>query len=184
MIRGLDIILSLVGLISTSPILAVVVLLNFVQVKKPLLFQTRMGANNVPFTIYKIRTMYPDTPTAGSHLIKPSSVTPLGQVLRKTKIDELPQLLNVLRGEMTLVGPRPCLVSQTEIIKARNMIGIANHKPGITGLAQLLNIDMSTPTLLAETDARLINILTPLTYCHFVLMTILPPLKIIFLNRL
>ncbi len=84
-------------------------------------------------------------------------MTKLGRFLRKTKLDELPQLWNVLKGEMSLVGPRPCLFNQRQLIKEREMRNVLDVRPGITGLAQVNEIDMSTPELLAKTDAKMVR---------------------------
>jgi lipopolysaccharide/colanic/teichoic acid biosynthesis glycosyltransferase len=101
-----------------------------------------------------------------------SAITPLGSFLRRTKLDELPQLWNVIKGEMSLVGPRPCLLNQTELISERSSRAVFNARPGITGLAQVNNIDMSTPKLLAETDACMLEELTASTYFKYIFMTV------------
>jgi O-antigen biosynthesis protein WbqP len=97
--------------------------------------------------------MYVGTPSLPSHEAPANSVTSVGGILRKFKLDELPQFWNVLKGEMSLVGPRPCLPTQTELIECRKRLGVLAALPGITGLAQIRGIDMSNPKLLAETDA-------------------------------
>ncbi|RUX61049.1 sugar transferase, partial [Mesorhizobium sp. M7A.F.Ca.US.014.04.1.1] len=97
--------------------------------------------------------MYVGTPSLPSHEAPADSVTSVGKVLRKFKLDELPQFWNVLKGEMSLVGPRPCLPTQTELIECRRRLGVLAALPGITGLAQIRGIDMSNPELLAQTDA-------------------------------
>lgn len=96
--------------------------------------------------------MYLGTADRPTHEVNAASVTPLGAFLRKTKFDELPQLYNVLKGAMSLVGPRPCLPSQTELIEARRRNDVFRLRPGITGLAQVMNIDMSVPERLAHID--------------------------------
>jgi lipopolysaccharide/colanic/teichoic acid biosynthesis glycosyltransferase len=101
-----------------------------------------------------------------------SAVTPFGKFLRRTKLDELPQLWNVLKGEMSLVGPRPCLFNQEELIEARERLGVFEVRPGITGLAQVNEIDMSTPQLLAETDARMLSSLGLKDYIGYIMMTV------------
>ena len=118
--------------------------------------QTRIGKDGRAFTSYKFRTMKLGTREAGTHEISASAVTPIGRHLRRTKLDELPQIVNILRNEMSLVGPRPCLPGQTELIDARRRLGVLEVKPGISGLAQINGIDMSTPWLLASWDARYI----------------------------
>jgi len=116
--------------------------------------------------------MQPETVSVASHLVDASLITPLGAFLRRTKLDELPQLWNVLKGEMSLVGPRPCLFNQSELIKERASLGVFIVRPGITGLAQVNNIDMSTPKLLAETDAHMIKELTVSAYFKYIFMTV------------
>jgi len=101
-----------------------------------------------------------DTGSVASHLADASSITPFGRFLRRTKLDELPQLWNVLKGEMSLVGPRPCLFNQEELIAERASRGVFDARPGITGLAQVNDIDMSTPRLLAETYQKMLGELT------------------------
>jgi lipopolysaccharide/colanic/teichoic acid biosynthesis glycosyltransferase len=96
----------------------------------------------------------------------------VGAFLRRTKLDELPQLWNVFKGEMSFVGPRPCLFNQFDLIKERESCGVFNAKPGITGLAQVNNIDMSTPKFLAETDARMLKDLTVSAYFNYIFMTL------------
>ena len=98
--------------------------------------------------------MTEDTKDAASHLINPNSVTKWGKFLRRFKVDELPQIKNIIVGEMSLVGPRPCLPSQLELIDERKNKGVFSVLPGITGLAQINGIDMSKPKLLAMTDAE------------------------------
>lgn len=119
----------------------------------PVFTQRRVGRAQRPFTIYKLRTMRADTADGASHDIGTAYVTRSGKWLRRLKFDELPQLINVVRGDMSFVGPRPCLLSQTELIAARAQHGVFSLRPGITGPAQVAGIDMSTPQLLAEIDA-------------------------------
>jgi lipopolysaccharide/colanic/teichoic acid biosynthesis glycosyltransferase len=115
--------------------------------------------------------MRTDTAEVATHFANRSSVTPLGHFLRRTKLDELPQLWNVLKGEMSLVGPRPCLYAQEELITLRKDCGVYSVRPGITGLSQINHIDMSTPALLAETDAKMIAGLTVKKYFVYLLKT-------------
>ncbi len=118
--------------------------------------QERIGKGGRIFTCYKFRTMGKDTRQAGTHEISTSAVTPVGAFLRKTKIDELPQVWNVLKGELSLIGPRPCLPVQEELVKERKKRGVLDVLPGITGLAQIQGIDMSNPVRLARKDAEYI----------------------------
>jgi lipopolysaccharide/colanic/teichoic acid biosynthesis glycosyltransferase len=115
--------------------------------------------------------MRKDTASVATHLANANAVTRLGIFLRRTKLDELPQLWNVLKGEMSLVGPRPCLFNQEELIAAREKRVVFSARPGITGLAQIRKIDMSTPELLAETDARMLSELTLRAYLWFIIAT-------------
>lgn len=141
-------------LVVTSPVLLLAVIAVRVSSPGPVLFsQTRVGRDGALFRCHKLRTMYQGTPSLPTHEAPSSAVTSAGKVLRKFKLDELPQFWNVLRGEMSLVGPRPCLPSQTELIECRRRLGVLEALPGITGLAQIRGIDMSNPRLLAETDA-------------------------------
>lgn len=172
MIRLFDIALSFFGLIVTFPVLLVIYVLGLFDTGSPVFMQRRMGRYKKPFTLIKFRTMKPDTADVASHLASRSSITSLGHFLRRTKLDELPQLLNVLLGDMSLVGPRPCLFSQDELINEREQRGVFDVRPGITGLAQVTDIDMSTPLLLAETDRKMIDHLTVLNYWKYILMTI------------
>ncbi len=118
--------------------------------------QDRVGKGGKVFTCYKFRTMGKDTRQAGTHEISESAVTPIGAFLRKTKIDELPQVWNILKGELSLVGPRPCLPVQEELVAERTKRGVLDILPGITGFAQIQGIDMSHPVRLARKDAEYI----------------------------
>jgi len=113
-----------------------------------------------------------DTASVATHLAEASAVTPFGRFLRRTKLDELPQLWNVLKGEMSLVGPRPCLPNQEELIAERQKRGVFEVPPGITGLAQVNGIDMSEPARLAEVDERMIRTLTLKDYFRYLVLTV------------
>jgi O-antigen biosynthesis protein WbqP len=172
MLRLFDLVLSALGLLVAIPLLLILTIAGWFDTGSPLFRQTRVGRHKQPFTLVKFRTMKPETAHVASHLADASAVTPLGQFLRRTKLDELPQLWNVLKGEMSLVGPRPCLFNQQELIDARERLGVFAARPGITGLAQVNEIDMSTPDLLAETDARMLTSLGPKDYFRYILMTV------------
>lgn len=118
--------------------------------------QDRVGKDGKVFTCYKFRSMRQGTRQAGTHEISESAVTKVGAFMRKTKIDELPQIWNILKGELSLVGPRPCLPVQEALIEERRKRGVLNVLPGITGLAQIEGIDMSDPVRLARKDAQYI----------------------------
>jgi len=172
MIRLCDLVISFFGLIFLSPLLAIIFFFGLFDTGSPLFFQERIGRNERLFILVKFRTMRKDTASLASHLADSSAITPLGQFLRKTKLDELPQLWNVLKGEMSLVGPRPGLLNQIDLIEARRRHGVFSAPPGITGLAQINKIDMSTPELLAEIDANLIQELSVYSYFKYIFMTI------------
>ena len=129
--------------------------------------QVRVGHRRKPFVLYKLRTMSVGTGDRASHEVSQAQITRSGRILRKTKLDELPQLFNVLRGDMSFVGPRPCLPSQEALVEERDRRGVYGVRPGITGPAQLAGIDMSTPVELAKADAvyvERINFLDDLRY--------------------
>lgn len=172
MIRFLDILFSFLGLLFGFPILLAIYLIGLFDTGSPLFRQERVGRYKKPFTLVKFRTMAVNTASVASHLASSASITPLGGFLRKTKLDELPQLWNVLKGEMSLVGPRPGLFNQEELTHERTIRGVFDVRPGITGLAQVSNIDMSTPQLLAETDQCMIQTLNVGSYFKYILMTV------------
>lgn len=172
MLRFLDLLFSAIGLIIGFPILGIITLIGFFDTGSPIFRQERVGRNKKPFVLVKFRTMKVGTASVASHLASSSAITPLGNFLRRTKIDELPQLWNVLKGEMSLVGPRPNLFNQEELIAERDKLGVYAVRPGITGLAQINAIDMSTPKLLAETDAKMIKELTVGNYFSYILQTV------------
>lgn len=145
-------------IIATSPILIVAMWLVRRQSPGPAIFrQTRIGRFGRPFTCYKLRTMYVETPDLPTHEMRQDNVTPIGHKLRRWRVDEIPQLWNVMRNDMRLVGPRPCLPKQTELIEARKALGVDQLYPGITGIAQAKHIDMSDPQRLAAMDATYIG---------------------------
>ena len=172
MIRFFDILFSFLGLLVLSPILLVLCIIGFFDTGSPIICQERVGKNKHPFNLYKFRSMYVNTKSVATHLANASSITSFGRFLRKSKLDELPQLFNVLRGNMSLVGPRPNLFNQEELIAERYARGVYNVRPGITGLAQIQKIDMSTPKLLAETDAKMIKHLNVWYYFKYIFLTV------------
>lgn len=172
-IRLFDITFALLGLVFGFPVLLVIYIVGLFDTGSPIFTQERVGRNKKPFTLVKFRTMKVDTASVASHLARASAITPMGRFLRKTKLDELPQLWNVLKGEMSLVGPRPGLFNQEELTQARDAQGVFKVRPGITGLAQVNEIDMSTPDLLAQTDARMIQALSIKNYFIYIIKTVI-----------
>ncbi len=170
--RVLDVVIALPGLVILSPLMLALWLIGLFDTGSPLFFQERVGRDRRPFILVKFRTMRPGTPSVGTHLADPGAVTRWGAFLRRTKLDELPQLWNVLRGDMSLVGPRPCLANQTELITARARLGVFSARPGITGLAQIQGIDMSMPERLAATDAQMIASLDLAAYFRYLALTL------------
>jgi O-antigen biosynthesis protein WbqP len=151
--RLFDLMAAAAGLAVFWPVLAAVMVAIRLGSPGPAVFaQTRVGLRGQPFTCYKLRTMRRDTASLPSHEVGASALTSIGGFLRRSKLDELPQLYNVVRGDMSLVGPRPCLPSQTALIGARKRHGALDARPGITGLAQVQGIDMSDPERLAAQD--------------------------------
>jgi lipopolysaccharide/colanic/teichoic acid biosynthesis glycosyltransferase len=171
-IRVFDVVFSLLGLVCGFPVLLVLTVIGLFDTGSPIFRQQRVGRHKKPFTLVKFRTMRKDTASVASHLASADAITPFGRFLRRTKLDELPQLWNVLKGEMSLVGPRPCLFNQQELIAEREQRGVFDARPGITGLAQVNEIDMSTPQLLAETDQKMLQSLTLGAYFKYIFMTV------------
>ena len=171
--RPLDIMFSATGLVVASPLLIGATAIGYLNTGSPLFIQERVGKDQKPFKLIKFRTMKVSTESVASHLVDNTSITKLGKVLRKTKLDELPQLINVLKGEMSLVGPRPNLFNQKDLIDAREEMGVYDVLPGITGLAQLSGIDMSTPERLAKKDKEMIDTINLKNYFSYILSTAL-----------
>lgn len=172
MTRVFDILFSGFGLLLGWPVLVLISLIGWFDNGSPLFRQVRVGRFQQPFTLVKFRSMRLGTVSVATHLASSDSITPFGHFLRRTKLDELPQLWNVLKGEMSLVGPRPCLFNQEELIAERSARGVFNVRPGITGLSQVNEIDMSTPALLAETDAKMLESLTLADYFRYIIQTV------------
>jgi O-antigen biosynthesis protein WbqP len=160
--RIFDLALALLLALPAGAAVAVCVLLIRAQSPGPGIFrQARIGRHGTEFICYKLRTMKAGTANLPSHESSADAVTRAGAFLRRTKLDELPQLWNILRGEMSFVGPRPCLPSQRELIGARQALGVLTIRPGITGLAQVQGIDMSEPQRLAAVDAQYMRDMRP-----------------------
>ena len=172
MIRCFDFLFSLLGLIFLSPLLIIIFFIGLFENGSPLFIQKRVGYNLKSFSLIKFRTMPIDVRSAGTHLIKDIQLSSFGYFLRKTKLDEIPQLLNVFLGDMSLVGPRPCLFNQKKLINERKKRGLFKMRPGITGLAPINGIDMKTPTLLANTDQKMIKSMSLYNYFYYIFKTI------------
>ncbi len=156
--RAFDVAVCALFLVAFSPILLLIIVVIRLQSPGDAIFaQIRVGKNGRPFTCYKLRTMHSGTANLPTHQVQASAVTALGEYLRRFKIDEIPQLWNVLIGDMSLVGPRPCLPSQIELVEARRSLGVLEVRPGITGLAQVSGVDMSDANRLAEIDAQYVR---------------------------
>jgi O-antigen biosynthesis protein WbqP len=172
MTRILDILFSFFGLLILSPIILLLLIIGLFDTGSPLFRQERVGLNQKPFNLLKFRSMHVNTKAVATHLVQVSAITKWGSFLRKSKLDELPQLFNVLKGDMSFVGPRPNLFNQSELIEERSKRRVYAIRPGITGLAQINKIDMSTPQLLSETDAKMINHLNVLNYFKYIFLTV------------
>lgn len=172
-IRALDIIFSALGLLILLPFLFVIFLIGLADTGSPLFRQERVGQFKTAFVLVKFRTMKTTTPSVASHLVQTDALTRWGQFLRKSKIDELPQLWNVFCGDMSLVGPRPNLFNQHELTKERDRYNVYRARPGMTGLSQLKGIDMSTPAQLARSDSEMLSSLSSRTYFLWIFRTLL-----------
>jgi len=171
--RFFDILFSILGLLILSPLLILIFVIGYFDTGSPLFFQKRVGLNLKIFTIVKFRSMKINTLSSGTHLIDKSNITWLGHYLRKYKLDELLQLWNVLIGNMSIVGPRPCLINQTILIAERKKRGVFKVRPGITGLAQVSGITMKTPILLSKTDLKMIKQMNFYYYFYYIFKTFL-----------
>lgn len=156
--RIIDIVLSLVGLVLLSPLLLIIALLIKLDSKGPVLFkQKRVAKGKAYFSILKFRTMYADVPKdVPTHLLAnpDSKITKVGRFLRKSSLDELPQIWNILVGEMSIIGPRPALWNQYDLIAERDKYGANDIRPGLTGLAQVMGRDELPIPIKAEYDGK------------------------------
>ena len=145
--------ICVIGFILILPFLFLAALGLLLEDGLPVLFvQDRIGQNKKIFKIIKIRTLKTGTPQTGTHELKPMHRLKVGVIIRKIKLDEFPQLLNVIKGDINLVGPRPGLPNQELLLEFRSGREVFNIKPGITGLAQVMGYDMSNPKKLSEVD--------------------------------
>lgn len=172
MIRLFDFLFSFFGILFLSPIMLILFTIGLFDTGSPIFAQERVGKSKKPFKLLKFRTMYVNTASVASHLANKSSITKFGGFLRKSKLDELPQLFNVLFGQMSLVGARPNLFNQEELIQERDKRGVYNYLPGITGLAQVNEVDMSTPKKLAKLDAEMYQNLDLKNYFKYIFATV------------
>lgn len=156
--RFLDLALAIALLPFVLPVLAIAGVVVKLDSPGPAFFrQERVGRGQRRFRMVKLRTMSADTRHVASHEVGANQITRVGRFLRKAKIDELPQVFSVLAGDMSFVGPRPCLPNQEVLIEERSRRGVYTVLPGITGPAQVAGVDMSTPVKLAEMDARYVE---------------------------
>lgn len=139
--RFMDFLIALIGLLCLSPILLIIALIIKLESKGPVFFrQQRVGKDKTRFTIYKFRSMRTDTPKdTPTHLLADPArfITRFGAFLRKSSLDELPQLINIVKGDMSIIGPRPALWNQQDLIEARELVGANAILPGLTGWAQI-----------------------------------------------
>ncbi len=152
-------------------LLIVWALVKFTSPGPGLFVQKRVGRKGCSFKLYKFRTMAMGTKQAGTHEVSAASITPIGAFLRRTKLDELPQVVNILKGELSLIGPRPCLPLQEELVAERRARGVLDIRPGISGLAQTEGIDMSDPVRLAKRDSDYIGLQSILLDIKLILAT-------------
>lgn len=156
--RGLGFLLSLLGVIILSPVLLIICLAIKIDSKGPIIFkQKRVGKNKKYFNIYKFRTMKSETPKEmPTHLLNnpDAFITKVGKFLRKTSLDELPQLFNILKGDMAVIGPRPALWNQYDLIAERDKYGVNEAQPGLTGLAQISGRDELEIPVKAQIDGK------------------------------
>ena len=171
--RLFDIFISCVGMLLTSPLLFVLLIIIRLESKgNPLFIQTRLGRDQKLFKCLKLRTMYITAPEGSSHMVPEGYITKLGSFLRKTKLDELPQFTNVIFGDMSLVGPRPCLPSQSELISHRKRLGVFKFRPGITGLAQVRGVGTTHAGNQASLDNKYIEAFSLLLDFKILIITV------------
>lgn len=178
--RLFDIVASILCLILLSVVMLLIALIIKLTSRGPVLFtQKRVGKNNIEFNILKFRTMRVGTPNLATDLlVNPEQyITPVGKFLRKTSLDELPQLFNILRGEMSFVGPRPALYNQYELNKARNSLGINRLIPGLTGWAQINGRDELSLDEKLKFDMEYLNSRSILFDIEIILKTFLKVIK-------
>lgn len=178
--RIFDFLMSLIAIIILSPVILIVALAVKFTSPGPMLFkQRRIGKDNIEFEIYKFRTMRIDTPNVPTHLLENPDqwITPVGKFLRKTSLDELPQLFNILKGEMSIVGPRPALYNQSDLRDMRTAVGVHKLIPGLTGWAQINGRDEIPLSLKVRLDKEYLDRKSFLFDIKIIFMTVLSVLK-------
>ena len=178
--RLFDFLMSLIATIILSPVILIVALAVKFTSPGPMLFkQRRIGKDNVEFEIYKFRTMRIDTPNVPTHLLENPEqwITPVGKFLRKTSLDELPQLFNILKGEMSIVGPRPALYNQFDLKEMRTEVEVHKLVPGLTGWAQINGRDEIPLSLKVNLDKEYLDKMSFLFDIKIIFMTVLSVLK-------
>jgi O-antigen biosynthesis protein WbqP len=179
--RTIDIILSLLGLIILSPVFLVLIVAIKLDSKGPVLFkQKRVGIHKSYFNILKFRTMRIDTPKdTPTHLLENPDqwITKVGKFLRKTSLDELPQILNIFVGQMSIIGPRPALWNQYDLIEERDKYGANDIRPGLTGWAQINGRDELPIEIKANLDGEYVKNLSFMMDVKCFFLTIVSVLK-------
>jgi len=174
--RIIDFLLSLVSITFIWWILAIIAVAIKIESKGPIIFkQKRIGINKSEFYIYKFRTMKIDTPKdMPTHLLKnpDAYITKVGKILRKTSLDELPQIFNILKGEMSIIGPRPALWNQYDLIEQRDKFGANNIMPGLTGWAQVNGRDELEIDVKAKFDGEYVQKMSLLFDIKILFMTV------------
>lgn len=170
LIRVFDVLLSSVLIVVASPVMCIVYLGSKRVFGSGLFRQQRIGAEGKVFWLYKFRSLPIDTASVPTHELK-DQAGGWGGGIRNTKLDELPQLLNVLKGDMSLVGPRPNLLNQIDLVRLRSANGVYAVPPGITGLAQIHGVDMSRSLLLTRLDRIFISNRSTLNYFKIIVCT-------------
>ena len=171
-IRLIDILISLIAMVILFPVILFIGVILYVEHGSPFFIQKRVGKDKVVFTLIKFRSMSPKAANLPTHEISSDFITVTGKFIRASKLDELPQLWNVLVGDMSLVGPRPCLPTQEEVINEREALDVFRMRPGITGPSQVKNIDMSTPEILALEDSKILENLSVTSYFKYIFLTL------------
>lgn len=172
-LRIIDLLLALVALPICLVLCFILCLTTiFVDGVNPIFVQVRVGRFKRPFKVFKLRTLCRSTVEMPSHQLSSRMLLKVGKFYRRYKLDELPQILNVILGEMSFVGPRPCLPTQHELIKLREKAHLFDVRPGITGLSQVRGIDMSEPTELTMTDCKSVQNMNLIIYFELLVATL------------